>query len=324
MLRPRGNPAAFASPVKAKRTELVRPAGHVVHILVGRANGSIPERRPDPAANADQLRRLEQEVDATCSDRSGRPPTTCGFACLAFPVTCHAWFWLAGLITGWHRDERRPDQFAVHLDRLFVCVDPRARDGSRTRRRWPSAGHPRLSLWLRRTGRLSPTSGHTTGRSVLISFAGPGAGFVFYGLILCGGLPSDRVRVAADARPRWQLRLLEFFDDMEFINLYWGLVNLLPVLPLDGGRIARRFSVAFDRGTACDLAAMLSVIVGRVAFYFFLHREEYGTYPAILFWPLGFLERPVAADARTLVGGEQASEAQADLVAGARGRPGRR
>ena len=27
--------------------------------------------------------------------------------------------------------------------------------------------------------------------------------------------------------------------DMLWVNIYWGLVNLLPVYPLDGGQIAR-------------------------------------------------------------------------------------
>ena len=28
---------------------------------------------------------------------------------------------------------------------------------------------------------------------------------------------------------------------MEYLNLWWGLVNLLPVYPLDGGQIAMEF-----------------------------------------------------------------------------------
>ena len=30
-----------------------------------------------------------------------------------------------------------------------------------------------------------------------------------------------------------------FLIDLLFVNFYWGLVNLLPVWPLDGGRVSR-------------------------------------------------------------------------------------
>ncbi len=36
-------------------------------------------------------------------------------------------------------------------------------------------------------------------------------------------------------------KAFSLYHYMVFINLLWGLVNLLPILPLDGGRVARSF-----------------------------------------------------------------------------------
>jgi membrane-associated protease RseP (regulator of RpoE activity) len=43
--------------------------------------------------------------------------------------------------------------------------------------------------------------------------------------------------------------------NMLFVNILWGLVNLLPVYPLDGGRIAREaLSIGHPRrGIICSL-----------------------------------------------------------------------
>ena len=53
-----------------------------------------------------------------------------------------------------------------------------------------------------------------------------------------------RVGVPWDYWPRYvavaeSLRLAILFNDVLFICVFWGLVNLLPVYPLDGGQIAR-------------------------------------------------------------------------------------
>jgi membrane-associated protease RseP (regulator of RpoE activity) len=134
-----------------------------------------------------------------------------------------------------------------------------------------------------------PTSGRTTGRSVLISFAGPAAGFVLYGLIFALQkliIPSAWFENLGDAA---QLRVVYFIIQMKWINLIWGLVNLVPVLPLDGGRIAEALLVRFRPWDGPRLAATLSVLAaGVAAFYFVMHRERFGMYPVFFFGLLAF------------------------------------
>jgi hypothetical protein len=52
--------------------------------------------------------------------------------------------------------------------------------------------------------------------------------------------------------------------DLLYINIFWGLVNLLPIFPLDGGQIAREL---FEMASGTDglrLSLWLSVIAAAV------------------------------------------------------------
>jgi Zn-dependent protease len=81
---------------------------------------------------------------------------------------------------------------------------------------------------------LTSFGGYTTGpvqprgRSLVVSLAGPGAGFVvgILGVALSQVVTSDS-RIVRTA-----------LDDLIWVNIIWGIFNLLPVLPLDGGHVA--------------------------------------------------------------------------------------
>jgi len=47
-----------------------------------------------------------------------------------------------------------------------------------------------------------------------------------------------------------------------YINIFWAIMNLLPVLPLDGGQIALQFFIQQDPWQGTLRALWLSVIVG--------------------------------------------------------------
>ena len=50
--------------------------------------------------------------------------------------------------------------------------------------------------------------------------------------------------------------------DLLYINIFWALVNLLPVLPLDGGQIAMQVLMQHDPWSGMQRALWLSVITG--------------------------------------------------------------
>lgn len=87
-------------------------------------------------------------------------------------------------------------------------------------------------------------------RDVLMAAAGPGFGFIL------GAICWYLLRQA----PRGSLMRLAL-DQAVFINFYWGLLNLLPVLPLDGGRVMAGVLGPSRRRAARTFAIAISVIV---------------------------------------------------------------
>jgi Zn-dependent protease len=92
-----------------------------------------------------------------------------------------------------------------------------------------SLGSSWASIRLYSTGGLCYSQGLSRWRDVAVSAAGPLAGFVFGGLILA---------VNMVAPPRSDMTRV-LFGYLMWVNFGWGIINLLPVLPLDGGNVLR-------------------------------------------------------------------------------------
>src|SRR5687768_16227639 len=103
----------------------------------------------------------------------------------------------------------------------------------------------------------APEASHAS-RKILVTLAGPGAGFVF------GGLVYAWTRVAPPPEAGSLIETIQ--RDLLWANLGWGLVNLIPILPLDGGQVARQLLMAaFDeRGARAARAISVLVSVGLV------------------------------------------------------------
>ncbi len=123
--------------------------------------------------------------------------------------------------------------------------------------------------------RLSITPGDTS--EVTVAMAGP-----LQSLAVTGVLS------ALKSIPLWSGSVLEFA--VEF-NMYLGLVNLLPVLPLDGGRILRcllGYSTGVSRATAIlsaagKIAGVLFCILGLAGLALSTVRPDLFTFGAFLF-----------------------------------------
>ncbi len=93
-------------------------------------------------------------------------------------------------------------------------------------------GDPRPSIVLYAMGGLAiPTSWFSRWQSIAVSAAGPAAS------ALLGLLGWLLIRVA---QPESFLFYLAFHDWM-WVNVGWTILNLLPIMPLDGGQIAEAF-----------------------------------------------------------------------------------
>ena len=145
-------------------------------------------------------------------------------------------------------------------------------------------------------GVTQPGQGFARWQSLRVVLCGPAAGFAFFALIfgsLCFRLPPLPAGLSA-----WTLfNFVKFYPflmariatgpaataawtavaDLLFINLYWTLFNLLPILPLDGGLISRsllgynRAGVARIIGVICAVGcAVYAVSIGQLYLAFFM------------------------------------------------------
>lgn len=96
---------------------------------------------------------------------------------------------------------------------------------------------------------------------ILVSLAGPIAGFMIgIPLSVLGWLVPSIYSIPV---------LGVFYGDLVFVNVAWGLLNLLPVLPLDGGHVLRAWlrrswpSVATVR--ALQVSSIVAAIVSGLA-----------------------------------------------------------
>lgn len=116
--------------------------------------------------------------------------------------------------------------------------------------------------------------GMTANQQIFISFAGPGTGFLFAALVIGivlvtgGSVITDRLLgiplPLSAAMPFGGLVVTALVSMLLWVNIFWGLINLMPVYPLDGGSIARNVFVQVDPIDGVRKATWLSVIAGAV------------------------------------------------------------
>lgn len=206
------------------------------------------------------------------------------FSLFGIPVRVIPTFWLVGALFGFPLlQEGRGDLVLIWIACLFVSILVHEMGHALSAQAfgWPP------QVFLYHFGGLAvfdPWRGYTMGRSIFISFAGPAAGFLLFGLVVAVELLLNQRGVVTN--DYWS-PLGQAFIQLKFINLYWGLVNLLPVLPLDGGRICEALCSHFiRRGNAADLTLKIGIGVGAVAAVFFFSQGR--TYAGVLFALLAY------------------------------------
>ena len=148
------------------------------------------------------------------------------------PVRVHPGFWIVGVLGGWHPDDLRLTFIWVMCLFVSILIHELGHALVAEAFGWPS------EILLYHFGGLAFSQryhNHTPWRSIAVSIAGPAAGFALFGLIFLSLIFFGHTAWFED-------RYVEYaIGQLIFINLGWGLVNLAPVLPLDGGQICRSF-----------------------------------------------------------------------------------
>lgn len=226
------------------------------------------------------------------------PPPTQGdlhFRIFGFPVRVHPLFWVSTAIFG-ISGETPPLELVSWVAVVFVSILVHEL-GHATLQRY-FGGHP----WIT----LHAVGGLATCRDcdrrplsqIVISLAGPAAGFILAAIAiaiaqlagrqvgwttagrLAGGDANISQAVAIDLlgvivhwRPFATNAANLTFYYLLFVNILWGLVNLLPIYPLDGGRISRElFSLANPRSGIIASLGLSMLAAGGLAAYILMRQ----------------------------------------------------
>jgi len=198
------------------------------------------------------------------------------------PVTIEPWFWLtAALLSPGAFTSGSPDALSDLAAWMFVVLVSVL---------WHEFGHAiafrqfgfRPEVVLRGFGgyATAPGSGSMTRRQhILVSLAGPAAGLVLWAVLrtlLAEGLIPTEL-------PRGGRLILGY---LLFANLYWSLLNLIPVFPLDGGQVLlsafgpRRLRLALGTTVAVGIVSAVWVFMtfGSIFFPLFIGIMTYENY----------------------------------------------
>lgn len=192
------------------------------------------------------------------------------FRLLGIPVRVHPMFWFVTLLLGLGGSPKL-DQMLLWMGAVFVSIVVHEMGHALAARAHGWA--PTITLYgFGGLASYRPTY-HSTSSRLMISAAGPAAGFVFAAAILAGLILSGH-RVDFEWPPEgrlpfhWELlasrqgNLLVFY--LLYVNIFWGLVNLLPIYPLDGGQIARELLDVVSPSDGLRQSLWLSLSVAAV------------------------------------------------------------
>ncbi len=205
------------------------------------------------------------------------PPPSQGdlhFSLLGFPVRIHPFFWLMTLLLGPFGG--KPIYALMWVVAVLICI------------LLHELGHAVVmkfygyypSIVLYSFGGLTiPQRGPYSVRrpgpwgDMLIAFAGPASGFILAALLVLGfhnlgGCPFTVFQPSwHDVVPTIDIgnfNLFLFVHFILYICVWWGLVNLLPIYPLDGGLIAQQAFFLKNPQNAMRQSLVLSVAVGGI------------------------------------------------------------
>ena len=209
------------------------------------------------------------------------------FSVAGFPVRVHPFFWLAGLFLGasgsWQPGEPVDPEAGMKLLLwivvMFVSILIH------------ELGHAFVIQYFGQAARIvlymfgglaitdstsfpfSQPSRRTPGSQIMISLAGPGAEFVLAALCVAfiyalGGsfwidsraFPFFDYRIPPGTSRALEILIFYFL----YVNIFWAIMNLLPVFPLDGGQVSRELFELADPRNGFVRALWLSIITAAV------------------------------------------------------------
>ncbi len=225
------------------------------------------------------------------------PPQTqfdLNFSVLGIPVRVHPLFWLTSLVLGINGNPE-PGAMMIWVGVVFVSVLVHELGHALTAQRF--GFRPWITLYS--FGGLASYSSSRSkpGEQILILLAGPGAGFLLAAVVMAllvasgGSIYFLGRRIGSGTllfQTNPQLDTLVY--NLLYVNIFWGIINLFPVYPLDGGQISRTLFMKYNPWQGVRQSILLSVITGAaLAGYALLIKKPSDFYLAFMFGYLAYL-----------------------------------
>jgi stage IV sporulation protein FB len=130
---------------------------------------------------------------------------------------------------------------------------------------------PESTPWGNRWANASPGPK----QEIFISLAGPFTGLIFASLVMLAVVASGGILITSKLLGFLPLPLTAympfggtvlniFVTMLLWVNVFWGLINLLPVFPLDGGQVARNVLIQYDPWDGVRKSLWVSVVTGGI------------------------------------------------------------
>jgi stage IV sporulation protein FB len=247
----------------------------------------------------------------------GEPPPTQGdlhFRVFGVPVRVHPMFWVIMLFMGINGSgPADPMQTVLWVAVGFVSILIHELGHAFLQTRF--GGHPRITLYSFGGLAYCEDCDRSPRSQILISLAGPVAGFLFAAAIVLlvrisghlivflpsmhgGDLSALAARgfnsvveqplllISAFFEPFVSRPLNNLIGDLLQVNILWGVINLFPIYPLDGGRIAREVLTLGNPRKGIIQSLQLSIGAAALLALWGLSRNSFFT--AILFGYLAY------------------------------------
>ena len=201
------------------------------------------------------------------------------FRLLDIPVRIHPLFWLMAAVLGFQ--ENNIPAVLIWIGCVLVSILVHEYGHGLMAKRF----HGSPSIVLYGLGGLCSSQGERTpGQRLAVLFAGPGAGFILCAVVLAVtslalgitggehlavmqhqfGLSADKELFFGAIQKFPSLPIFIIYFNMIWINLLWGLVNLLPIYPLDGGQATQVVLSQVDRRHGVRRAHIVSLVTAGV------------------------------------------------------------
>ena len=228
------------------------------------------------------------------------PATTAydlNFRLLGIPVRIHPFFWAVAALLGW--SDQNFSHILIWVACVFVSILVHEFGHGLTARALDRQ-HPSIVLYAM-GGLCHYDRDHSSPwRRLGILIMGPGAGFLFcilvgiLGLVILGIKPTYVLGLTpietalVHQPPQWVSPLVfDAYQDLLVINLFWGVFNLLPIYPLDGGQMLHTVLSMRNRREGPRWSYVVSIgFATLVATYLYTHDQ---TINALLIAYLGLI-----------------------------------